>query len=332
MFKNKSILITGATGSFGKAFIKKILSKNFSFRRIVIFSRDELKQHEMQNNKNYDPNINKNLRYFIGDVRDKNRLMQAFEDIDYVVHAAALKQVPTAEYNPFETINTNIIGAQNVIEAALSRNVKKVIALSTDKASSPINLYGATKLCSDKLFIAANNFSGKKDIKFSVVRYGNVMASRGSVIPLFINQSKNGVLKVTDKSMTRFNITLQESTKLVEWCLKNSYGAEVVVPKIPSYNIMDMARSICSKCKIKIIGKRIGEKNHEEMISFEESYNTIELKEYYIILQNNNKKQLQYYLKKFRAKKLKNQFSYNSKNNETFLSIGQIKKLLNSIS
>ena len=331
MFKNKSILITGATGSFGKEFIKRILNKSYSFRKIIIFSRDELKQHEMQNNKNFDPNIYENLRYFIGDVRDKNRLKQAFQDVDYVVHAAALKQVPTAEYNPFETINTNIIGAQNVIEAALSTRVKKVIALSTDKASSPINLYGATKLCSDKLFIAANNFSGKKDVKFSIVRYGNVMGSRGSVIPLFINQSKKGELQITDESMTRFNITLQESIKLVEWSLKNSYGAEVVVPKIPSYRIVDLAKSICSKCNIKIIGKRIGEKNHEEMISFEESSNVIELKNYYIILQFNNKKQLQYYSKKFKAKKLKEQFSYSSDKNKLFLKIDQIKKLLNSI-
>jgi UDP-N-acetylglucosamine 4,6-dehydratase len=219
IYKNKSIIITGATGSFGKAFIKKILDKKFSFRKIIIFSRDELKQYEMQNSKEFDPNIYKNLRYFIGDIRDKSRLIRAFQDVDYVVHAAALKQVPTAEYNPFETINTNIIGAQNVIEASLSTNVKKVVALSTDKASSPINLYGATKLCSDKLFIAANNFSGKKDIKFSVVRYGNVMGSRGSVIPIFMEQAKKGELKVTDKSMTRFNITLSESIKLVQWSL-----------------------------------------------------------------------------------------------------------------
>lgn len=328
IYKNKSIIITGATGSFGKAFIKRILDKKFYFRKIIIFSRDELKQYEMQNSKQFDPYIYKNLRYFIGDIRDKNRLIRAFQDVDYVVHAAALKQVPTAEYNPFETINTNIIGAQNVIEASLSTNVKKVIALSTDKASSPINLYGATKLCSDKLFIAANNFSGKKDIKFSVVRYGNVMGSRGSVIPLFMSQAKKGELKVTDKSMTRFNITLSESIKLVEWSLKNSYGAEVIVPKIPSYNIMDLAKTICEKCKIKNIGKRVGEKNHEEMISFEESANVIELNNYYLILQNNNLKQLKYYQKKFKAKKLKKQFSYNSKNNKVFLKINEIKKLL----
>ncbi len=331
IYKNKSIIITGATGSFGKAFIKKILDKKFSFRKIIIFSRDELKQYEMQNSKEFDPNIYKNLRYFIGDIRDKSRLIRAFQDVDYVVHAAALKQVPTAEYNPFETINTNIIGAQNVIEASLSTNVKKVVALSTDKASSPINLYGATKLCSDKLFIAANNFSGKKDIKFSVVRYGNVMGSRGSVIPIFMEQAKKGELKVTDKSMTRFNITLSESIKLVQWSLKNSYGAEVIVPKIPSYNIMDLAKSICEKCKIKDIGKRVGEKNHEEMISFEESANVIELNNYYLILQSNNQKQFRYYQKKFKAKKLKKQFSYNSKNNKVYLKVNEIKRLLTLI-
>ena len=223
------------------------------------------------------------MRYFIGDVRDINRLKQAFQDVDYIIHAAALKQVPTSEYNPFETIKTNILGAQNVIEAALATNVKKVIALSTDKASSPINLYGATKLCSDKLFIAANNIKGKKKISFSIVRYGNVMGSRGSVIPLFLEQSKNGVLEVTDKNMTRFNILLKESVDLVEWALKNSFGAEIIVPKIPSYRILDLAKSICENCKLKIIGKRVGEKTHEEMISYEESYHTISIKKYYII-------------------------------------------------
>ena len=331
MFKNKSILITGATGSFGKAFISQILQKRFSFRRIIIFSRDELKQHEMKNNKQFNPEKNKNLRYFIGDVRDVERLKQAFQGVDYVVHAAALKQVPTSEYNPFETIKTNILGAQNVIEAALDANVEKVIALSTDKASSPINLYGATKLCSDKLFIAANSYIGRKKISFSVVRYGNVMGSRGSVIPLFLQQSKSGVLKITDKNMTRFNILLTESVGLVEWALKNSFGAEIIVPKIPSYKILDLAKSICKDCKIKIIGKRVGEKTHEEMISFEESYNTISIKDYYIILQNDNIKQLNYYKKKYKAKNIFNRFNYNSKDNKNFLTIDQLKKLIKSI-
>ena len=330
-FKNKSILITGATGSFGKAFISKILNNNNSFKRVVIFSRDELKQQEMKNDPKFNPNKYENLRYFIGDVRDKNRLLYAFRDVDFVVHAAALKQVPTSEYNPFETINTNIFGAQNVIEAALERNVKKVIALSTDKASSPINLYGATKLCSDKLFISANNFSGKNNIKFSVVRYGNVFGSRGSVIPLFINQLKNRILKITDKEMTRFNITLDESVKLVEWTLKNAFGAEIVVPKIPSYRIMDVAKSICKECKIEITGKRPGEKLHEEMISSEEISNTISVGKYYLILQPGNAKQHKYYKNKFKAKKNTLKSNYNSKNNERFLNENEIKYLIKNI-
>ena len=285
----------------------------------------------MKSSSQFSDQKHKNLRYFIGDVRDKNRLTHAFKEVDFVVHAAALKQVPTSEYNPFETINTNIIGAQNVIEASLSSNVKKVIALSTDKASSPINLYGATKLCSDKLFIAANNYSGKKNIIFSVVRYGNVMGSRGSVIPLFLKQFKNSKeLQVTDNSMTRFNITLSQSIDLILWSLKNSYGAEIIVPKLPSYKIMDLAKSIGGNCKIKIIGKRQGEKTHEEMISVEESSNTVSTKNFYIILQNGNLKQLKFYIKKFNAKKIKKSFSYNSRDNKNFLKIVNLRKLIRS--
>ena len=297
---NLSILITGGTGSFGNA-MTNYLCKNYKLKRLVIFSRDELKQYNMQQKfplKKY-PFI----RFFIGDIRDEKRLTRAFSEIDLVIHAAALKQVPTAEYNPFETINTNILGAQNVIEAALNTKVKKVIALSTDKASSPINLYGATKLCSDKLFSVANIYAGKRDISFSVVRYGNVMGSRGSVIPLFLEQAKRNNLNITDPKMTRFNITLEESVKLVIWSILNSYGSEIVVPKIPSYRILDIAKSISPRGKIEIIGIRPGEKLHEEMISFEESRNTIELKNYYIILQSNNKKQLAYYKNKFKGKK-----------------------------
>lgn len=323
---NLSILITGGTGSFGNA-MTNYLCKNYKLKRLVIFSRDELKQYNMQQKfplKKY-PFI----RFFIGDIRDEKRLTRAFSEIDLVIHAAALKQVPTAEYNPFETINTNILGAQNVIEAALNTKVKKVIALSTDKASSPINLYGATKLCSDKLFSVANIYAGKRDISFSVVRYGNVMGSRGSVIPLFLEQAKRNNLNITDPKMTRFNITLEESVKLVIWSILNSYGSEIVVPKIPSYRILDIAKSISPRGKIEIIGIRPGEKLHEEMISFEESRNTIELKNYYIILQSNNKKQLAYYKNKFKGKKLNKQFSYNSNENKDFLSIGEIKKLIN---
>ena len=323
---NSSILITGGTGSFGNA-MTNYLCKNYKLKRLVIFSRDELKQYNMQQRfplKKY-PFI----RFFIGDVRDEKRLTRAFSEIDLVIHAAALKQVPTAEYNPFEVINTNILGAQNVIEAALNTNVKKVIALSTDKASSPINLYGATKLCSDKLFGVANNYSGKRKISFSVVRYGNVMGSRGSVIPLFLEQAKKNRLQVTDSKMTRFNITLEESVNLVIWAILNSYGSEIVVPKIPSYKILDIANSISPKSKLEVIGIRPGEKLHEEMISYEESRNTIELKKYYIILQPNNKKQLAYYKNKLKGKKIIKQFSYNSNENKNFLNINEIKKLIN---
>jgi UDP-N-acetylglucosamine 4,6-dehydratase (inverting) len=331
MYKNKSILITGATGSFGKAYIKKLLNQRVQFRRIIIFSRDELKQHEMKVSENFNTRKHKNLRYFIGDVRDKDRLMYALRGVDFVIHAAALKQVDTSEYNPFETIKTNILGAQNIIEASLENNVSKVISLSTDKASSPINLYGASKLCSDKLFVAANSYIGKKNIKFSIVRYGNVMGSRGSVIPVFKEQAKKGIIKITNEEMTRFNITLDESIKLVEWTLKNSYGSEIIVPKIPSYNIMDLAKSICSKCKIKITGIRPGEKLHEEMISFDESANVLSLKKYYIIAQRNNLSQIRYYKKKFNAKKLKNNFRYNSKENRFFLQTSKLRNLIRSL-
>lgn len=323
---NSSILITGGTGSFGNA-MTNYLCKNYKLKRLVIFSRDELKQYNMQ--QRFPLNKYPFIRFFIGDVRDEKRLTRAFSEIDLVIHAAALKQVPTAEYNPFEVINTNILGAQNVIEAALNTKVKKVIALSTDKASSPINLYGATKLCSDKLFGVANNYSGKRKISFSVVRYGNVMGSRGSVIPLFLEQAKKNRLQVTDTKMTRFNITLEESVNLVIWSILNSYGSEIVVPKIPSYKILDIANSISPKSKLEVIGIRPGEKLHEEMISYEESRNTIELKKYYIILQPNNKKQLAYYKNKLKGKKIIKQFSYNSNENKNFLNINEIKKLIN---
>mgnify|MGYP006130193447 FL=1 len=269
MFNNKSILITGGTGSFGQAWVNYLLKKYKNIKRLVVFSRDELKQFEMS--KIYSEKKYPCIRYFIGDIRDKERLISALANIDYVVHAAALKQVPTAEYNPIETIKTNIIGAQNLIEAALATNVKKVIALSTDKASSPINLYGATKLCSDKLLIAANNIKGSRDISFSIVRYGNVMGSRGSVIPNFIKFKEKGFLEITDTRMTRFNITLTESIKMVEWVFNNSRGGEIFVPKIPSYKIIDLARAVCSSCKIKILGIRPGEKLHEELLSSAES-------------------------------------------------------------
>ena len=337
MFKNKTILITGGTGSFGKAFLKYLLINHKELKKIIIFSRDELKQFELStqfSEKKY-PHV----RYFLGDIRDKDRLDRAMEDVDYVIHAAALKQVPAAEYNPFEVIKTNVIGAQNIVEACLDSNVKKVIALSTDKACAPINLYGATKLCSDKLFISANNIVGKRNLSFSVVRYGNVMGSRGSVIPEFFKQKKTGIINITNKNMTRFNITMQQSIDLVLWALKNSIGGEIFVPKIPSYRILDLAKAIAPNAKINIIGQRPGEKIHEELITKSESCDAVDLKKYYAILtfliknntDVNNKGLLKTYLIQRKGKKLKNEFSYTSDTNNDFLSVEQIRKLIKDI-
>ena len=338
MLNNKSILITGGTGTFGKAFVKNILSK-YKIKRLVIFSRDEFKQYEMS--KTFPSAKFPCIRFFIGDVRDKNRLSLAFENIDLVIHAAALKQVDTAEYNPFEYINTNIIGAENVIEASLNCGVKQVIALSTDKASSPINLYGATKLCSDKLFIAANNIKGSKNIKFSVVRYGNVLGSRGSVVPMFLSL-KNNEFPITDKRMTRFNITIDQAIKFVLKSIKEAFGGEIFIPKIPSYRIIDVAKAVNNNCKLKLIGIRPGEKLHEEMITASDSFNSLELKDYYVILPrlNLNSKYSKYskfeneyflknyYLKNKKAKKVPENFSYNSFNNKHYLTINEIKKII----
>ena len=340
MFKNKTILITGGTGSFGKAFLKYLLNNHKDIKKIIIFSRDELKQFEMSvqfSEKKY-PNI----RFFLGDIRDIDRLNRAMEEVDYVIHTAALKQVPAAEYNPFEVIKTNVIGAQNIIEACLNSNVKKVIALSTDKACAPINLYGATKLCSDKLFISANNITGKRNLSFSVVRYGNVMGSRGSVIPEFFKQKKNGSINITDKNMTRFNITMQESIDLVLWALKNSIGGEIFVPKIPSYKILDLAKAIAPEAKINIVGLRPGEKIHEELITDNETNYTIILKKYYVILTflvkkpNNNfyvdeKKLLKNYLSLHKGKLFQKEYSYRSNTNNDFLSVEKIKELIKTI-
>ena len=324
MIKYNSILVTGGTGSFGKEFIKRLIKSKTKLKRLVVFSRDEWKQNEMA--KNYPTSRYPFIRYFLGDVRDYERLKRAFKDIDLIIHAAALKQVPAAEYNPIEFIKTNIIGAQNIIEASMEQNVKKVIALSTDKAAAPLNLYGATKLCSDKLFIAANNYSGKNI--FSICRYGNVMGTRGSVIPLFLDQVKNGKITITDKKMTRFNITLNESIDLVLYAVKNSLGREIFVPKIPSYRITDLAKSISDKCKIEVIGIRAGEKVHEEMITFNDSFNTIENSKYYIILPSLNELQKEKYLKYYKAKKINKPFSYNSETNSKFLSIKELKNLI----
>ena len=330
MFNNKTILITGGTGTFGNNFIKLIKNKKINFKKIIIFSRDEFKQHEMANKFAHQSNLN--LRFFIGDIRDKDRLRMAFENVDIVIHAAALKQVPTAEYNPFEAIKTNVIGTQNLIEVSLEKNIKKFIALSTDKAAAPINLYGATKLCSDKLTISSNNIKGNKPTLFSVVRYGNVMASRGSVIPEFIRNSKNNFLEITDLNMTRFSITIEEAIEVVFWAIKNSIGGEIIVPKIPSYRLVDLAKAICPKCKLKVTGIRPGEKLHEEMITISDSYNTFDIGKYYIILDNINLKNLSKYPKTYKIKKVHKNFSYNSLNNPNFLTVKEIINLVKKIS
>lgn len=330
IFNKKTILITGGTGSFGQRFIETV-AKRYKPKKIIIYSRDELKQFDLQKKIK----ANQLYRFFLGDVRDLDRLNKAMEGVDYVVHAAALKQVPATEYNPFEAIKTNIIGAKNVIDAAIKNGVKKVVALSTDKAAAPINLYGATKLASDKLFISANNFIGKKDIKFSVVRYGNVMWSRGSVIPFFFKCKLNSEIPVTDKRMTRFNITLQQGVDFVIQCFEKMIGGELFVPKIPSYRILDVVKAIAPKAKIKLVGVRPGEKIHEEMITKSDSLNTFEFKKYFVILPNSDysrisKKQYISKMKSKGGKSIKDEFSYNSKENKIFLSVNQIKKLIKS--
>ena len=325
--KNKnSYLITGGTGSFGKAFVHNLVNSNKKISRLVIFSRDELKQYEMA--QLFPVKKYPFIRFFLGDVRDAKRVVTATEDIETIIHAAALKQVPTTEYNPFEAIKTNIIGANNVIESALTNNVKNVIALSTDKACSPINLYGATKLCSDKLFISANNIKGNRKIKFSVVRYGNVFGSRGSVIPFFLKNKSKGELPITDKEMTRFNISLEHAVDVVMWSLKNLIGGELLIPKLPSFKIMDLAKAISPKCKTPIIGIRPGEKIHEEMVSSSDSQNTLELKDFYIIMPTLNKKILSIYKKKLGAKKVKKNFIYNSNSNNKFLTLKELNQLV----
>ncbi len=279
MLDGKTILITGGTGSFGRKFVEIVLD-HFKPKRLIIFSRDELKQFEMQ--QTFSRDKYPCLRYFIGDVRDKDRLYRAFYGVDYVVHAAALKQVPAAEYNPFEAVQTNIIGTQNVIDAAIDSDVKRVVALSTDKAVSPVNLYGATKLCLEKLVVAGNAYAGGRT-RFSVVRYGNVVGSRGSVIPLFLKQKEKGVLTITDERMTRFWITLEQGISFVLHCLETMHGGEVFVPKIPSMRIIDLARAICPGCEIKYIGIRPGEKIHEVLISRDEARNTLDVGKFYVI-------------------------------------------------
>lgn len=318
----KSVLITGGTGSFGKKFVETILKRYPECSRIVIYSRDELKQFEMA--QLYPADKYKQLRFFIGDVRDAARLKRACEGIDVIIHAAALKQVPTAEYNPDECIKTNIGGAQNVIDVALATDVKVVVALSTDKAAAPINLYGATKLCSDKLFIAANNIKGKRDLRFSVVRYGNVMGSRGSVIPFFMNKKSSGVLPITHKDMTRFNISLEDGVDMVMWAIENALGGEIFVPKIPSYRIETVAKAIAPNAKLEYVGIRPGEKLHEEMITESDSYNTIEFDRYYAILPSGADKDK--YKKVFDAHDVPLGFKYNSGENTDWETVESLRE------
>ena len=320
------VLITGGTGSFGKAFIAYVLQRFPDVRRIVVYSRDELKQWELQ--QHYPASQFPQLRFFLGDVRDQDRLRRALERVDTVVHAAALKQVPAAEYNPMEFVKTNVLGAENLIQACLDAGVQRVVALSTDKAAAPINLYGATKLCSDKLFVAANNIKGSRDLRFSVVRYGNVMGSRGSVIPFFLDKARNGVLPITDPAMTRFNISLQDGVEMVLWALNNSLGGELLVPKIPSYRITDVAEAIGPGCEKPVIGIRPGEKIHEEMITASDSFSTIDLGQYYAILSSDGSVQRQYQAAGLSVKSVEPGFAYNSGTNSDFLTVEQLRDLI----
>ena len=323
MLNGKVILITGGTGSFGKKCTEIILN-SYKPKKLIIFSRDELKQFEMA--QQFPESKYECIRYFIGDVRDQERLYRAFHGVDYVIHAAAMKQVPAAEYNPFEAVKTNIVGAQNIINAAIDQKVKRVIALSTDKAANPINLYGATKLCSDKLFIAGNSYVGFEDTIFSVVRYGNVVGSRGSVIPFFLKLKDAGFLPVTDPRMTRFWITLDQGVDFVLNCLRQMVGGELFVPKLPSMNILDLAKAIAPDCKIKIVGIRPGEKLHEVMVPIDDARKTIEFEKHYII-----QPEFKYFAKRFKnsgGKPVPEDFEYNSGTNSWILSVEELQRMI----
>ncbi|MGJ8645362.1 MAG: UDP-N-acetylglucosamine 4,6-dehydratase (inverting) [Marinomonas colpomeniae] len=327
MLNNKTVLITGGTGSFGKQFIETILARYPDVKKIIVFSRDELKQSELR--LSYPPTKFPQLRFFIGDVRDKERVKQACEGVDVIIHAAAIKQVDTAEYNPTECIRTNIDGAENVIRAALECGVTNVVALSTDKACAPINLYGATKLASDKLFAAANNIKGSKDIKFSVVRYGNVMGSRGSVIPFFLSKREEGVLPITHEEMTRFNISLQDGVDLVMFAIGNHLGGEIFIPKIPSYKILDVAAAVAPDCEIEIVGIRPGEKLHEEMLTETDSINTIDLGDKYAILPSVSYMYSEaQFLAHHNAQKVPFGFKYNSGTNTEWETVESLRALV----
>lgn len=324
--KDKSILITGGTGSLGKALTKHIINSFPEVRRIIIFSRDEQKQFQMA--QEYPESKYPQMRYFIGDVRDFERVKRALKGVDFVIHAAAMKHVPIAEYNPMECVKTNILGAENVINACLETSVERVVALSTDKAAAPINLYGATKLASDKLFVAANNITGWNPIRFSVVRYGNVMGSNGSVIPFFINKVKDGILPITDPNMTRFNISLKGGVDMVMHALEHAWGGEIFVPKIPSYRITDIAEAIGPDCEKPVVGIRPGEKIHEEMITASDSYYTYDLGKYYTILPATHKWNLEEFILAFNAKKVSEGFSYSSGSNTEWESVESLKSLI----
>lgn len=326
MLENKSILITGGTGSLGKALTAHIFKNYPNIKRLVIFSRDEQKQFHMA--QEYPQDKYPQIRFFIGDVRDRERLIRAMKGVDYVIHAAAMKHVPIAEYNPDECVKTNIHGAQNVIDACFDAEVERVVALSTDKACAPINLYGATKLASDKLFVAANNIRGNNPIRFSVVRYGNVMGSNGSVIPFFINKKKDGTLPITDVNMTRFNISLQGGVDMVMYALFEAWGGEIFIPKIPSYKILDVATAIGPDCEHKVIGIRPGEKVHEEMITPSDSFYTYDLGKYYTILPATHSWKIADFIEKFKAVKVKEGFAYNSGENEEWETVEGLRELI----